>query len=162
VNDGALVWRQFGKGFRQLRTKRLLIRIVGRREGRERFGGELLALPVARAATPHQVNRRVVSEADEEGALVPRGAEQFGPSGELRENLLKHVVSVILVAGEVQQEGEQRLGVVVVQPCEVGRHRSYLNDARGRMICLSKCVERNGAIIRISEFDKTASLDSRL
>jgi len=103
-----------------------------------------MAAHYPRAAPPHQINRRVVREADEECAFIPRGVEQFGPPRELRENFLEHVVGVILVAGEVQQEGEQRLGVVVVQPCEVGRHRSYLNDARSGIVCLTKfVVERN-------------------
>src|SRR5437016_12189550 len=94
----------------------------------------------SRSTAAHEVNRGVVRESDEERPLLPRGAEQFGTPRQLGENFLKHVARVVLVAGEIQQEGEQRLGVVVVQPFEVGRHRFYLYDARGVMICLAKFV----------------------
>jgi hypothetical protein len=38
-------------------------------------------------------------------------------------HVLQHVAGVILVAGEIQQECEQRLRVFVVQPFDSSRHR---------------------------------------
>ena len=65
----------------------------------------------------------MMRQADEECPLIPRTAEQSGLTGQLHENLLEHIARVLLVAGEIQQEREQRLGVFVVNPLKFHLNR---------------------------------------
>jgi hypothetical protein len=97
-------------------AKSLFVRIAGRREGRNDFGGELFAGLVARAAPADQINRRVVRQPDEKRAFVAHASQQFRVAGEFDENVLEQVARVGLVAGQVQEKGIKRLGVLVVEP----------------------------------------------
>jgi hypothetical protein len=49
-----------------------------------------------------------------EGKYGAHAVEQLGPFSQLDEQLLKQVASIRLVAGEIKQECEQRLRVIVV------------------------------------------------
>jgi hypothetical protein len=100
-----------------LRTRRRetrVHRITRRRKYGYRFGAEELVIFLARTPPAHQVNCGMVSQADEECPLIPRLPEQFRLAGQPNENLLKQIARIVLVAGEIQEEREQPIGVFVV------------------------------------------------
>jgi hypothetical protein len=70
----------------------------------------------ANAASPHQVNRRIVRQPEKKASFIASATEQFGLPGELDKNFLKQIARVEFVAHEVQKKSEQRLGVVIVKP----------------------------------------------
>src|SRR5688572_6142739 len=94
---------------------------------------------LARAAAAHEINGRVVSQTNQESALLPRAAKQIRLAGNLDENLLKQVARILLVPRKIQEKREQSLGVVIVQPLKlrITRHRFCLNDAPRFPICLN-------------------------
>ena len=63
-------------------------------------------------------------EAEQEGAFIAGGVKEAELARELDEHVLQQVVGVLLIAGQIQQEGEQRRGVFVVKPLQIGGHRS--------------------------------------
>ena len=118
MHHGALVGRQFGQRLRQRGAKGLFVRVAGRRKRRNDFGGEMFAGFVARAAPADQINRRVVRQPDEKRAFVADAGQQIRVAGEFDENVLEQVARVGFVAGEIQEKGIKRLGVLVVEPFE--------------------------------------------
>ena len=119
MHHRALVCRQFRQRFGQRGAEGLFVRIAGRGERRNAFGGELVAGFVTRAAPPDQINRRVVRQPDEKRALVAHTGQQVRVAGEFDENVLEQVAGVGFVAGQVQEKSVKRLGVLVVEPFEV-------------------------------------------
>ena len=57
----------------------------------------------------------VVREAEEKGAFIPGTGEQIRLARKFDEEFLDYVTRVVFVAGEIKQEGEQRLGVFIVE-----------------------------------------------
>ena len=55
---------------------------------------------------------------DEKRAFVADAGQQFRVAGEFDENFLEQVARVGLVAGQIQEKGKKRLGVLVVEPFE--------------------------------------------
>jgi hypothetical protein len=142
VDDGALFGWQFRQRGGEFSTEGLGVGIIYRRERRKRFriGAELLVLLVAGAAAAHEVNGRVVGQSNEERPFIPRSTQQLRLARQFDEHLLQHVARVLLVAGEIQKEGEQRLGVFVIPPLEFGSggHCFHLHDAPGGGFCLAE------------------------
>jgi hypothetical protein len=56
-----------------------------------------------------------VRQPEQKAAFVADVVQRFGLSGELDEQFLEQVARVRLVSGQVEEKGEQSLGVVVVQ-----------------------------------------------
>jgi len=75
-----------------------------------------------------------VREPDEKRALLADAGQQLRFAGELDEKFLEQVARVRLVAREIQEKGEQRLRVCVVEPCDV---------QAGGGICLAGNFSRN-------------------
>jgi len=61
---------------------------------------------------------------DQEGAFISGRAEQLWLVRNFCEDFLQNFTGIVLIAGEVQQKGEQRLRVPVVKAFEVGGHCS--------------------------------------
>ena len=72
-----------------------------------------------------RIDRLPMREAEEKGAHLQHTGEARGLCGEFEEKLLQDIARVGFAPGEVQQEGEQRRGVVVVKLAEVGGHGSF-------------------------------------
>ena len=137
MHHGALFGGQFGQGIRQLVTIGGGIRVVGWREYLRHLLAQLVVIFFAGAAPPHQVNRRVMCQAEEKRAWVAGGAEQVRLPGEPGENFLEHVARVGLVTGEIQEEREQRRGVFVVEPLQFGLGGHQLLRGRTNRFVLS-------------------------
>ena len=57
---------------------------------------------------------------DEKRPFIPHASQQFRITGNFDENVLKQVARVGLVTDEIQEKSVKRLGVLVVEPAEVG------------------------------------------
>ena len=114
MNDGALVGGEFAEGAGKGDAEILFIGIGSGGEGRDDFGGELVAGLVAGAAAAHGIDGEVVGEADEKGAFIAGAAQAVGLAGQLNKNFLEGITGIGLVTRQVEEEGEQSSGVVVV------------------------------------------------
>src|SRR5262249_44913325 len=122
VQDGALVGREFSHGVGKGGAEGGFIGVSGGSENGQGFGGEVFGGLVTGGAAADEVDSGIMGEADEEMAFVAGVFQEVGLAGELDEDLLEEVAGIVFVAGEIEQEGKQRLGVLVVQPFDVGGH----------------------------------------
>jgi hypothetical protein len=135
MNHRTLVGREFAERSRKFSPKGGFVGIGSSGKRGNDFFPKLLVVPGARAATAHQVNGRIVRQPNQEGALIASGPQQLGLARKFDKHVLQHVAGVILVAGEIQQECEQRLRVFVVQPFDSSRHRfSKMTHQTGRFV----------------------------
>lgn len=72
--------------------------------------------------------------------FLARAAHELRFARKPGEDFPEQIAGVVFVAGEIKEEGEQRLGVFIINSLNVGviRHHVCINDALRRRICLQK------------------------
>ena len=119
MEHNALVGGQLAQGLRQRFAKCLFVGIGGRGEQRGGVRGKLVVVFLSCGAAAEGVNGEIMGEADEKSTFLEHAIEQAGLPGELDEKFLQQIAGIGFVAGEIEQEREQGLGMGIVKAFEI-------------------------------------------
>src|SRR5262245_53340554 len=113
MHHGTLFWWQFGQGLRQFEAKRLFVRVIGWGKQLERFFGQSLRGTMTDGPATNEIDGQIVRQAEEESSFVPDAVQNPGTFSQAAEELLDDIVRVDLVAGDIQDKGEEGLAVTI-------------------------------------------------
>ena len=134
VEHGALLFGQQAESRRHLFAEHRVIAGISGFEHRACLVCEAPFIAAARLPASEEIAGLVVGESQQEAAFVAHVREECGLACQFQKHLLQHVARVRFVAGEVQEEPVQRIGVPVINLCK-GLVQSG-EDARRRSSCL--------------------------